>query len=186
MNDRIKKYLIIDANEIEKEIITYNLENNKNKIIKIKDIFEKYNIPEKYHKIIIKINIPFALKNEAEEFTLGFTFDITGGKLTKENNKKYIEVSNKISYNPTHKQLKKINFKTEIKHYKFNDIIKFLKEIYNEGYLENYLRTIKEIFDITLDLDYLIEVWHEEKNISKAVKKLELKYKEEKNGKISK
>ena len=44
----------------------------------------------------------------------------------------------------------------------------------------------KEIFDITLDLDYLIEVWHEEKNINKAVKKLELKYKEGKNGKISK
>jgi len=56
-------------------------------------IFEKNSIPEEFRKVIIKINLPFCLKKEAEEYIMRFPFDITGGKTEKEGNKRIISVS---------------------------------------------------------------------------------------------
>lgn len=191
MKDEFAKYLLINSNEIEKQIYTFNssgLYNNSNDIsisettIKSKEIFDKYDIPEKFQKIIIKVNMPFVLKNEAEEYTMGFPFDLTSGKVTKENDKNYINITASIE-NKYNKEAKRIAFKTEIKYLKFKEIINFLRAIYNEGYIKNYLSVIKELFDISLDLEYLIEVWNQEKNVNKAIKKYELKYKEDKKWK---
>ena len=86
-------------------------------------IFEKNGIPEEFRKVIVKINIPFYLKKEAEEYTMGFPFDITGGKIEKENNKRIISTSSRpvYDYYANEEFRDKIKFKTELVYSNFDD-----------------------------------------------------------------
>ena len=44
------------------------------------------------------------------------------------------------------------------------------EEIYKKGYLENYLQSVKEFLDVSLDLQLLFEAWHETQNKRKTLK----------------
>ena len=46
----------------------------------------------------------------------------------------------------------------------------FLEEVYNNGCIENYLQSIKEFFDMDLDLEILFGAWNETHNKGKALK----------------
>jgi len=185
MKDEKAKYLIIDSTEIRKQL--YNVKREfafndwdnvytSDRIIDAKEIFDKYGIPEEFQKIIVKINIPFFIKYEAEEYTMGFRFDITAGRIEKENNDKYISVSNYPVLYDNQVFRNKIKFKTQLKYFKFNEVIDFLIKIDDRGYLRSYLESIKEFFDIALDLDYLYEVWNQEKSAKKALTLYRKKY----------
>ena len=63
----------------------------------------------------------------------------------------------------------KIVFKTEEQYCSFNNVIYFLEEIYKNGCLENYLQSIKEFFDMSLDLELLFDAWNETHNRRKAL-----------------
>ena len=181
MKDEKAKYLIIDAKEINKQLynvkreFTFNI-YTKDKVISAKTIFDKYNVPEKFQKIVVKINSPFFIKREVEEYTMGFPFDITAGKIEKENNDKYISASNFpfIYDNQVFKD--KIKFKTQLKYSKFDEVIDFLSQIKDSGYLLLYLNSIKDFFDVNLDLDYLYEIWNQEKNPQKVLNLYQRKY----------
>ena len=185
MRDERAKYLIIDSTEINKQLYKVTKESafndfynvyKPNGMMSANNIFEKNGIPEEFRKIIVKINIPFCLKKEAEEYTMGFPFDLTGGRIEKENNNKQISVSNFPILYDGQVFRDKIKFKTQLENSRFNEVMDFLSQIDDSGYLQTYLKAIKDFFDISIDLDYLNEVWNEEKDAQKALKVYRKKY----------
>ena len=189
MRDEKAKYLIIDSTEINKQLYKVTREAAFNEFYNVYKpngmmyasyIFEKYGIPEEFRKIIVKINIPFCLKKEAEEYTMGFPFDITAGKIEKENNKRIISVSScpVYDYHANQEFRDKIKFKTELTYSTFGDVMDFLLRMDDEGYLKSYLQSIKDFFDISINLDLVEEAWIESKqNAKKAIKILKKKIK---------
>ena len=189
MKDEKAKYLIIDSLEINKQLYKVTREAASNDFYNVykpngmmdaSKIFEKNGIPEEFRKVIVKINIPFCLKKEAEEYTMGFPFDITAGKIENENNKKIITVSSCPVYDYYDNQefRDKIKFRTELIYSNFDDVMDFLLKVDNAGLLRLYLQSIKEFFDISINLDLINEVWEESKqNAKKAIKILKKKFK---------
>ena len=189
MKDEKARYLIIDSTEINKQLYKvtrefafndfYNV-YQQNDMVYASQIFEKNCIPEEFRKVIVKINIPFCLKKEAEEYTMGFPFDITGGKIEKVNNKKTISASSGLTYDYyANEQFRdKIKFRTELVYSNFDDVMDFLLRVNDEGYLKQYLQSIKEFFDISINLDLVEEAWIESKqNARKTIKILKKNYK---------
>lgn len=185
IKDELAKYLIVDSTEIHKQLYKVKREAAFNDffnvytpddVVAAKEFFYKYNVPEEFQKIIVKINIPFFIKYKAEEYTMGFSFDIAKSKIEKENNNKQISVfSYPVLYNGE-VFLDKIKFKTQLEYSRFNEVIDLLAQIDDSGCLQSYLKAIKDFFDISIDLDYLYEVWNEEKDAQKALKVYRKKY----------
>ena len=180
MRDEKAKYLIIDSTEINKQMYKVTRESacndfynayRPNGIMNASQIFEKNGIPEEFRKVVVKINIPFCLKKEAEEYTMGFPFDITAGKIEKENSKRIISVSSCPVYDYHANELfkDKIKFKTELVYSNFDDVMDFLLRIDDEGYLKLYLQSIKEFFDISLNWIYYL---NHGTNLKKTLEKL--------------
>ena len=179
MKDERAKYLIVNAADITKQlyqverVACYNdFDNIYHRVGKIdaNEIFAKNNIPDEFRKIIVKISKPVFSKKEAEEYTMGFPFDFTTKTIKEVNNKKYIRMNNSPIYYDGSIFDDKIVFKTEEQYISFNNVMYFLEEIYKKGCLENYLQSIKEFFDISLDLGLLFDAWHETNNRRKALK----------------
>ena len=179
MKDESAKYLVVNADNITKQLyeverVAYcndfdNIYHRVNKISANK-IFAKNNVPAEFQKIIVKISEPFFLNKEAEEYTTGFPFDFATKIIEKTNNKKYIRMNNSpISYDGSIFD-DKIVFKTEVKYASFNDVMYLFEEMYKKGCLDNYLQSVKEFLDVSLDLQLLFETWHETKNKRKALK----------------
>lgn len=181
MKDEKAKYLIVDANEIEKKLyemertFAFNDSFNDYYVIgkaKAKEIFEKNNIPEKFQKIIIKIDLSLLSKYEGEEFILGMGFDLTGRRVERINKELYVNgVSCPIFYdnNGFHDF---IEFKTRIKKVRYDVIISFLKDLKNEGLLESYIDSLKEFFDISINVKYTID----DENVLESIKEYKLKH----------
>lgn len=185
MRDEKAKYLMIDVLDISKQlysverVFAFNDFDNVytlDRVITAKEIFDKYNIPEEFQKIIVKINIPFFIKYEAEEYVMGFPFDITGGKVEKKNCKKYINVSNYPLFYDNQIFSNKIMFRTELKYFKYNDVMEFLSKVRDSGYLKLYMKSINDFFDNFVDVDYIFKVWDEEKDAKKALSRYKQKY----------
>lgn len=102
---------------------------------------------------------------------MGYPFDITAGKIEKENNKKIITVSNNPIYHNNKCYKSKIMFRTELRYLKHDNIINFLLKVEEKGYLKFYLQSIKEFFELSLDLDVIFESWNEShKDAKQAIK----------------
>ena len=132
INDIFLGNVKIDSSKInklleEREQLLKKIAELPNGMIDANSVFEKNGIPEEFRKVIVKINIPFCLKKEAEEYTMGFPFDITGGKIEKVNNKKTISASSGITYDYyANQQFRdKIKFKTELVYSNFDDVMNF-------------------------------------------------------------
>lgn len=180
MNKR-EKYLLINATDINKQLYQFervaycnDFFNIYHRVKKIdaKKIFEKNNVPDEYQKIIIKISAPVFKRNKAKEFMMGFPFDFSMKTREKIDNKKYIRMNNIPIYYDGNIFDDKIVFKTEEQYTSFNNVMYFLEEIYKKGCLENYLQSIKEFLDISLDFGLVFDLWHESHNKRKVVKKL--------------
>ena len=179
MKEERAKYLIVNATDITKQLyqverIAYcnDFDNIYHRIGKIdaNEIFAKNNIPDKFRKIIIKISSTVFSKKEAEEYTMGFPFDFTTKTIKKVNNKMHIRMNNSPIHYDGSIFNDKIMLNTEESYTSFNNVMYFLEEIYEKGCLENYLQSIKEFFDITLDLGVLFDAWHETHNSRKTIK----------------
>jgi len=88
----------------------------------------------------------------AEKYTMNFPFNVEDW-IIKENNVKIItgfnrpvhdSVSNQISYN-------KIKFDMELEYSKFADVINFLLNGDCAGEMKQYLKSIKEFFDMLIN-----------------------------------
>ena len=181
MKDEKAKYLIVDANEIEKKLyemertFAFNDSFNDHYVIgkeKATEFFLKNNIPEKFQKIIIKITSPLLTGYESEEFLLGMHFDLTGRRVERINKELYVNgVSCPIFYdnNGFHDF---IEFKTRIKKVKYENVLLFLKELKKEGLLESYIDSLKEFFDISINVKYTID----DENVLESIKQYKLKH----------
>lgn len=185
MKDERAKYLMVDVTQFNKtlyrmeRLFEFNDFNNvytPEDVITAKEIFDKYNIPEEFQKIIVKINIPFFIKYEAEEYVMGFPFDLTGGKIEKENGRKYINALNAPLFRDNWVFRDKIKFRTELKYFKYDDVMEFLYEVRDAGYLKLYMHAINDFFDNNVDLDYMFDVWDEEKDVKKTLTRYKKKY----------
>ena len=111
----------------------------------------------------------FKTKKEAEEYTMGFPFDFTTKTIKKVNNKMHIRMNNSPIHYDGSIFNDKIMLNTEESYTSFNNVMYFLEEIYKNGCLENYFQSIKEFFDMSLDLGLLFDAWHETHNKRKAL-----------------
>ena len=161
------KYIEVDSTEMNKKLYKVSREYSLNdffnfytcdEIINVKEIFDKYDIPSEFQKIFIRVNIPFFIKKEAEEVISGFAFDLTGSKIFKKDDEKYIKSFNVPVFEDGTTFRKKLVFETELKYFESIYVIDFYKSLINKGYSELYFLALSEIFDSTLDLtDSIIE-----------------------------
>ena len=179
MEDERAKYLIVNANDITKQLYKFeriaycnDFDNIYHRVKKINadEIFAKNNVPERFRIIIIKISKQFFSKSEAEEYIMGFPFNFAARVIEKVNKKKYIRMHNSPIYHDGSTFNDKIVLKTEEQYTSFNNVMYFLEKIYKEGCLENYLQSIKELFDISLDLDLFFAAWDQTHNKRKALR----------------
>ena len=62
------------------------------------------------------------------------------------------------------------NIKKELAYSNYEDVMNFLQKVDNEGYLKNYLQSIKEFLNISVNLDLLFGSWEEsQKNPKQAL-----------------
>jgi len=185
VKDEKAKYLIVDSTEIHNQL--YNMKREcgfndwfnvytRDKIIAAKEIFDKYNIPREFQKIIIKINSAFIINYKSEEYVTRIPFDIQSGKIENENNEKYISMSNYPILYDCQVFEDKINFKTQFKYVKFSEVIKFLKKIDDSGFLKSYLQSVMNFMKKTVDYDYICNVTKEEINAQKVLTNYKKKY----------
>jgi len=179
MKDERAKYLIVNAADITKQLyqverVAYcnDFDNIYHRVEKIdaNEVFAKNNVPDEFCKIIVKISKPVFSKKEAEEYTMGFPFDFTTKTIKEVNNKMYIRMNNSPIYYDGSIFDDKIVFKAEEQYTSFNNVIYFLEECYKKGCLESYLQSIKEFFDISLDLGLLFDSWNQTHNKQRALK----------------
>ncbi len=178
MKDEKAKYLIIDAMDINKQLYNMRREASLNdwynvytpdRTVYAKKIFNKHGVPKQFQKIIVKINDLFFIRYDAKEYTMGFPFDVKAGRIEKENNDKYISIPSAPILYDDQVFKDKIKFKTQLKYYKYDEVIQFLSKIKDNGYLQPYLESIKDFFDITLNLDRLYEEWNQKDNAKKTL-----------------
>lgn len=185
MKDEKAKYLMVDVNEVNKQL--YHMErvfafNDFDNIytpegmISAREIFDKYKVPEEFQKIIVKVNTPFFIKQEIEEYTMGFPFAVTRGKIEKEDGKKYINISNYPFFYDNWVFRDKIKFRTELRYFRYDDIIEFLSKVRDSGCLKLYMQSINDFFDNSVDLDYIFSVWEDEKDVKKTLARYKQKY----------
>ncbi len=150
------KYLIIDANDIVKQLyriereFTFNDFDNiyyKDGIINGVESFKKNNIPQKFQKIIIKLNSPFAPERIIKEYLLGLPFRING--IEEIEGQIYIKFVNKPRYYDGQTFNDEIFFKTRLIYSSIDDVKRFLKNMRQEGYLELYLQSLNDLFKIS-------------------------------------
>lgn len=158
MKDEKSKYLIIDSCDIYKE---FNSKEKNKCLVSAQAIFENHNVPREYQKIIVKVNNPFLSKYEAEEYTMGFPFDLTAGTVTKENDKKYLTASNPLTCDYAKKGLIKVTFCTEVKYSPFKDVMSILSRIEENNYSKAYLQSIKEFCGASLNIELLDQLYKE-------------------------
>lgn len=124
----------------------------------LNDLFNECGIPDKYQKIILKINIPLLWKkHEAEEFVTGYPFDVTGQETKKVDNKKIVHFVDKVEPDNFIKIKRSISIKTALDKIDYEEVITFYKELKEQGFLKNYLEALIKLFGLNQDLIFDIE-----------------------------
>ena len=177
MNDKKRKYVIIDATKVIKEltklhrVFEFNDFTNiyePNGTISLKEVFEKHNIPEKYQKFILKLYLKETFRKcDASEFITGVQYDLK----TKKNNIYEYQDYPKITSDIFAEKTMSIKLlKEERKLTDYNEVINFMKELQEKGHLENYINAIVDFLEINMDLNYLFGTYKETKNGKKTLK----------------
>lgn len=184
MKDERAKYLLVNATNIIKQLYRVEREaycNDFDNIYHIagkidaNEIFAKNNVPDEFRRIIIKISSPIFSRKEAEEYITRYPFNLQAKSIEKIDNKKYIIMNNRPIYYDGCMFNDKFVFKTEERYTSINNVMYFLEEIHKEGYLENYLQSIKEFFNLPyffnmpLDFQLLFEYWNQTHNTKKTL-----------------
>lgn len=177
MFEEYKKCLIVDATNINKSLLEVKREMIANDflhiyeetgIIKAQEIFEKYEMPLKYQKIIIMKKVA-RLSNVVKlyEICTGYSFFIKN-KNSSQNN---ISIVNKTINNNPFVLLPAHTIKIDkIKPTNYKEAIDFYQEMFDNEYFIKYLKCLNELFDLNLDIELLYELSSQEKNRRKALK----------------
>ncbi|MBQ8219351.1 MAG: hypothetical protein IJZ79_06325 [Bacilli bacterium] len=138
-----KRYIVIDSCDITKKYTKENQEYEDN--ILTSEIFEKYNIPEEYRKIIIR-NCLYTLPNSNKNF-----YELTTNIVLK------VDIIKKLKNNEylmggyfdnnSHTEVNTI-----IKGYDPKDVKEFYQEIIDLSLAKEYSMAIKEILSNKLEI----------------------------------
>ena len=149
---KAEKYLLVPSTDLLKKDY-YLVEENfggwwttayLNDYIEAEKVFDYFGLPEEYQKIIIKVN-NYLFRKSAREFVTGFKFD----ELEEEKRiRACISYENLKGYSISGNQLlfDRIKLNTEAKYYNIIQVLKFLKQVDDAGYLEKYIQSLDNIF----------------------------------------
>lgn len=148
MKNQNKKYLLVDASQIEvviRKLKKYHAFNESwvsyipTETLSTKTIFDKYNIPDNFQKIAFSFPNPLNRKS-AEEVLTKRAFKIKRSPLEKTYHGEDKPRTFNSNYIPT-----SIFFKTENKKISYEKITDFYESVTENGYLENYVDALKKI-----------------------------------------
>lgn len=183
MKDENAKYLIVGCSDIYKQLYDVKREKMFNdfdnfyipsKKITINPVFIKFGVPIDFRKVIIKKKNPFLTKGSVEEYTLGFSFDLTKRKVAGD---KCINAVNCPIFYDNHVFYDKITFSTSDDFVTYNHVIEFLQKLNNSGYLRKYMSAINSFFDMGLDLEQFFETYGDGEDVGKFIKSCRIKRK---------
>lgn len=150
MKDERKKYIIVDAKDINITLRTHERVSGFNDFwneypptgqITAKEIFEKHQIPEEFQKLAFVLPTCKCCNANGQEVLTGRQFQI----LKNNQQKEYFgdECSRWISGDIIGGSVK---FKTPKQKQKYSDVVSFYEQLTEQGYLEQYIEAIKNIF----------------------------------------
>ncbi len=157
MKEEKAKYLLVPSNTVIQSLYVKEKESGFNdnwveaywkENIVSSEVFNRFNVPEEYQRIIIRIN-NYLFNKSLNEFITNINFDIW--KIYRENNIKRIDafiskedsdlhhmMSNSFIYN-------RVSFDTKLDYYSYSEVLDFLKGMDNDRYLKAYLDSITNI-----------------------------------------
>ena len=166
-----QKYLIVDAKEMKKKVFdfyrepAYNELNNYYEIKEMKGVkvyFDKKEIPEEFQKIILRVYSPKILSStDAEELFLNQKFNLSKAQQNTKSDK-MINGSAVAKFYDNSMIPRNIIFKTKKDYKTVDDVLKFIHDLENSGYIEEYIDVLKELSEIEVS---------KEKNISYKAEK---------------
>lgn len=152
-----KKYFFVDSSNFEKVLWLLREFSDEsdlysqyysNGVVSAKDIFDSNGIPECYQRIVMKSEFITHLKKyDVTEFVSDFPFYFVNHR---NNKRKFIDancmpfydsISNQTFYNF-------VSFKVLIDSVSFDLVIDFFKNLYNDGFLFLYFKSLKDLFDL--------------------------------------
>lgn len=145
-SDKKRRYYVIEAKDMIKPVFE-NDQSNPNNIVRVGEesiasTFEEYGIPTELQKVIIKINSLSYGIPRFEEYITRLEFQPIG-KVRSEDHKHDILCGEALTEAP-HSDF---NFSTILKTSNYKDIIKFYKELQDQGLLESYLNSLLAFFE---------------------------------------
>ncbi len=160
MNDKITRYLFVDSRNMTKTIYKWHKEliANDNANIYEKDIimsaskiFKKNNVPKDFRKIIIKLNrllTPSNSKNiNSNEFVSGKELKLS---VSKKGNVRTFEGTNEHEVDLFNWYYAPQNtFLVNDRSYSYESVIEYFKKMKENGCLEDYLKSLYEVFGFT-------------------------------------
>lgn len=161
MNIGLEKFLIVDANMINKQKYRMTREASFNDFdnvyydaeqITSDELFELYGIPVEYRKVVFIMNNPI-LQRHIHEYVTGYPFDIKKVKGSA------YRINNSPVYYDNNVFKDKLSFYSDFNWVSFEEVCKFFIELSEGGYLANYFASIKKILDISFNDDELMANW---------------------------
>lgn len=162
---RQRKFLVVDVDKLMKQSYIDNYVNEEKNCL---EIFEKYNIPREFQKILLLLK-PFSMDVEFQEYMLGFPFNLKIVADKNDKTKKYIEGHNRYEIYNNLVMGNNISFRTN-KKIVAEDIVKdFFKRLNELGYLPAYLQVIKDLF-WGISLEEMLGIWNAHQSEDRQVK----------------
>jgi len=140
---RKEKYLIADSGDVLKKIYNYETQSIiHTELCPLNAIFDENNIPKELQKLIIRVT-QFPFRSEWEEYITAIPFDLSEGKISKEEGKKVIEFYSSCSdYS--------VGVRTDLEFKTKEDVEKIMKQIRENGYLNNYVNSLIQLFGLPM------------------------------------
>lgn len=168
MNNKIARYLFVDSRnmtktifELRQELICNDKVNifEKDTIVSASKIFKKNNVPKDFRKIIIKLNRIITPSNsnnvKSYEFLSAKPIDLS---VCKKESVRTFKGTNKVNEDLCDWFLAPLNnFIVNDKTYSYESVIEFFKKMKENGCLEDYLKSIYEIFNLSYHLHFMYE-----------------------------
>lgn len=158
MKDERKKYIIVDANDINVTLRKHERVSGFNDFwneypacgeTTAKAIFEKHQVPAQFQKIAFSLPTCPCCKSNGTEVLTGRNFTIIKDRQQKE----YFgdESARWFAGDVIGGSLR---FRTPKKKEKYNDVLSFYEQLTEEGYLDSYIAALKSMFFLEHELSF--------------------------------
>lgn len=147
-NDRCR-YLFVEALDVvnyPNKTLSEYFHKCDRPFISLEEIFDYYDIPDKYRYFIVKMN-PLFSKFECQEYFTKIPFDYTGYSRFKRNDNNKLISGRAICNNRSNT----IQFQTSMDFKSYDDVVNFAFGIIDDELLSKYKMAVSIIFNICFD-----------------------------------